>query len=477
MTAKPPPNIQQISSKRKNEAHHQKNSYGPHGPMLDVWWARDREILLAGPAGTGKTRFWLERMHFFLQRFPGARGLILRKTRASLTESALVTWERSVLGAGHPAIGRARRDNRTSYIFPCGSECVVAGLDRPDRVLSTEYDLIYVCEATELRCDEWETLVSRLRATNMPFRQITADCNPAGPAHWLRRRCQAGACRLVETHHQDNPLLWDKNLRAWTDFGRQYVQDTLGALTGVRRKRFLEGIWAAAEGLVYPEFATCVVPRPVRPTSPTVISAAGLDWGWNDPTAVVAGLLGQDGRLRLVEEIYQRNMPLVSLVARLLELARTWRLETIWCDPSRPELIDHLLANGLPAAAHRIRAIDTGVAMVSGRITRKLLEVWDTLPATVRESDEYQWPSAPDGRQKRAPTDTNNHAMDALRYLVCGLDEGREYPPMEGITPTTPEEQADRLGLPDPDQEATRLAGEQDRIRRAAELWGEEGWH
>ncbi len=443
--------------------------------MAATWWCRDREILLAGPAGTGKTRFWLERLYFLLEKYPGIRALLVRKTRASLTESALVTWEKHVLGPHHPAIGAIRRHNRSSYVFPNGSECILAGLDRPDRMLSAEYDLVYVCEATEITETDWETLISRLRGHAMPWSQIVADCNPSSPNHWLRRRCLAGKCRLVETTHRDNPLLWDAELEDWTQFGEKYVEKTLGSLTGVRRKRFLEGLWAAAEGLVYPEFERAVVPRPGQTPSPTVISAAALDWGWNDPTAVVVGLLGQDGKLRLVEEIYETRLPISSLVERLRLLCRTWRIEAIYCDPSRPELIDHLSMAGLPATAHRIRAIDTGIAMVSSRLLRRTLEIWDNLPATVRELGEYQWAVGKDGAIKRAPVDASNHAMDAMRYLICGVDEGRDYaetvPENTEISEAT--EQARRLGLPDPEAEAERLAREKRQRQLSEEMWGD----
>ena len=39
---------------------------------------------------------------------------------------------------------------RQAYHYPNGSEVVVGGLDKPSKVMSTEYDLVYVQEAIEL---------------------------------------------------------------------------------------------------------------------------------------------------------------------------------------------------------------------------------------------------------------------------------------------------------------------------------------
>ena len=99
---------------------------------------RGREVVISGAAGTGKSRACLEKLHYFAQRHNGARILIVRKTRESLNESALVTLERDVFQSGAPMLSGARRETRSSYVYPNGSEIIIAGLkqsgrDLPDR--------------------------------------------------------------------------------------------------------------------------------------------------------------------------------------------------------------------------------------------------------------------------------------------------------------------------------------------------------
>src|SRR5205823_1080549 len=114
--------------------------------------------LLSGPAGTGKSVACLQKLHLVAEAVPNARLLLLRKTRASLTESALVSFERFVLPEGHPARSGARRAMRQAYNYPKGGVIVVGGLDKPDKIMSTEYDLIYVQESIELDENGWEAL-------------------------------------------------------------------------------------------------------------------------------------------------------------------------------------------------------------------------------------------------------------------------------------------------------------------------------
>mgnify|MGYP000075330077 CR=1 FL=1 len=97
----------------------------------------------------------------------------------------------------------------------------------------------------------------------------------------MYKRAGVGKLSLIATTHRDNPRFWDRAAGDYTDAGRRYVVDRLGALTGARRKRFLEGIWAAAEGLVYDGYdpGTHLLPHGwTPPGSPLVFSRclAGL---------------------------------------------------------------------------------------------------------------------------------------------------------------------------------------------------------
>jgi phage terminase large subunit len=114
--------------------------YRGFGAACELFHCRAPEVLLSGPAGTGKSRACLEKGYWLALRYPRSRGLIARKTRASLTEAALVTWEEKVAGHSRRLRRGPSRANREVYRFPNGSEIVVGGIDRASRVMSTEFD-------------------------------------------------------------------------------------------------------------------------------------------------------------------------------------------------------------------------------------------------------------------------------------------------------------------------------------------------
>jgi hypothetical protein len=73
--------------------------YLPRGAALELLRCKATEVVISGPAGTGKSLACLYKLHYCASEVSRVRALILRKTRESLTESALVTFERDVLPA------------------------------------------------------------------------------------------------------------------------------------------------------------------------------------------------------------------------------------------------------------------------------------------------------------------------------------------------------------------------------------------
>ena len=138
---------------------------------------RHPEVLMEGPAGTGKTFGLCLYAYLMCVAYPGARILFVRATRASMNESLLQLWEEEILGLEHPAVmNGAEREHRKRYVFPEAtmtwsgktykgrSRVGLAGMDMPTRVMSTQWDVILYVEATEGTLHQWDYLSSRNRS-------------------------------------------------------------------------------------------------------------------------------------------------------------------------------------------------------------------------------------------------------------------------------------------------------------------------
>lgn len=417
-------------------------SYELRGANLAVQTLDDPEILLCGPAGSGKTLGWLVKIHRLMQQYPRARALIVRKVRADLAQSTLVTLERDVMGEDNPICSGVQREYRQVYRYPNGSEVVVGGMDRPGKILSAEYDIIYVAEAVQFTEQDWETLVMRCRNGVLPFQQVIADTNPDRPDHWLKRRCDAGTTTLLNSFHRDNPAYWDEAAQNWTPRGVDYVLGKLHRLTGVRRSRYLENRWVTADGAVYEGWNESIhlidafeIPKAWR-------RIRMIDFGYTNPFVCLWGAVDGDGRLYIYKQLYMTQRTVAKHALQIHQNTDGY-IEATVADHDAEDRAT-LRENGIQTLAAN-KAISVGIQKISERLIVagdgkprlfvlrvSLIERDESLAEASQPVDlqtempGYVWAKASDGKpNKEQPVDLNNHALDALRYGVMYLDGER----------------------------------------------------
>lgn len=208
---------------------------------------------------TGKTLTLLNKLHNLASTHPRFRGLICRKVGASLPSTVLRTFEDKVIYGWDKASRKStiegvaffggNEHEPPAYVYDSGATITVGGLDISSKVLSSEYDIIYVNEATELTLEDWETLTTRARNMAIPNNRVIADCNPSYDRHWLLQRCNSGRTRRIQSRLKDNPFYFDEEGNV-TEAGESYVR-SLENLTGTRRQRLLEGEWVGMENAIY----------------------------------------------------------------------------------------------------------------------------------------------------------------------------------------------------------------------------------
>lgn len=416
-------------------------SYVPRGAMADIWTSDATEFVLSGPAGTGKSRGALEYMHACALMYPRSRQLIVRKTRVSLTESGLVTFERYVLGEDNPICAGVQRANRSLYTYPNGSEIVVGGIDRPARIMSTEFDQIYTQEAVELSMTDYESLLTRLRNGVMPFQRLIGDCNPDRPDHWLKQRADAGRCVMRATRHEDNPVLFDEAGNI-TERGAAYLAK-LDSLTGVRYLRLRLGLWVQAEGAVYEEWdeAIHLLDHFEPPASWRRIRA--IDFGYTNPFVCLWIAIDPDGRMYVYRELYMTGRIVADHAGVIRQMSEGERFEATVADHDAEDRAT-LAAGGIPTVA-AYKPIRVGIEAVQARLRAagdgkpRLFVMRDALIQRDQELAEagkptdlvgefggYVWADGQDGKKrKEEPVDLDNHALDALRYAVMYVDRAQ----------------------------------------------------
>lgn len=422
--------------------------YRPVGSARELFSTKAPEVLLSGPAGTGKSRACLEKLHAMMLKTPKARGLMVRKTATSLTSTALVTFREHVaaeaIQSGEVQYFGGSGQEASMYRYGNGSTITVGGLDKATRIMSSEYDVIYVQEATELTEDDWEALTTRLRNGKISFQQLMADTNPGPPHHWLNARCTRGQTVMINCRHQDNPRMF--NREQWTPEGQVYL-DRLKGLTGVRRARLLEGKWVAAEGLIYEEFDPAVHLRKKLARPPDEWDRwITVDFGYRHPFTAQWWTEDADGQLIMYREIY-RTGTLVEDHGRLIASLLTYKGKygrpepdprAIICDhdaEGRATLEKYIGRATIPAR----KSVSEGIDLVKTRlqvngdgkpglvICRDALVELDQARAEAHKpvclADEltgYVWADT----AKEQPVKEDDDGCDAMRYMIAHRDMG-----------------------------------------------------
>ncbi len=432
--------------------------YTPRGASADIFKMQDPQLVISGPAGTGKSRAILEKVHLACLKHPNLRALMVRKTRRSLTESAMVTYEKHVLG---PELGTRVlwKSSVQQYQYrKNGSILAVAGLDKSSKIMSSEWDLIYVQEATELTEDDWEACTVRLRNGKNSYQQLIGDCNPDAPTHWLKQRANSGKTPMLESRHEDNPLLFRED-GTLTEEGERYI-GMLEELTGVRLARYRYGIWAAASGTVYEQDwdrARNVIDRfPIPREWPRYMV---VDFGYTNPFCCKWYAMDNDGRFFSYREIYHTKR-LVEDHAKDILIRSGWfnrlprdhprykEMPAEWADPLPREIIcDHDAEDRATLERHlgfmtspAHKSVRDGIQATAARYRNagdgkpRLMHFRDALVerdqelsrqkkpiCTIEEPESYVWAENTLGI-KEEPVKENDHGMDTDRYMVARFD-------------------------------------------------------
>ena len=197
---------------------------------------------------------------------------------------------------------------------------------------------------------------------------------------------------------------------------------------GDHARQELDAEFVGFAGLVYHEFMPerhVLSTMPDRSIFQRVI--AGVDWGMVNPGAILVIGIDGDNCAYVVEERYQRDMPIDEWVNIADELNDKWRIETFYCDPSdkiairkfneRPGIIAQRAKNDVLPGIRQVRARFPLVH------DKPRLMIYRECGNLIKELKQYQWQTSVDGTIRELVVKSNDHAADALRYaLFTGVD-------------------------------------------------------
>lgn len=207
---------------------------------------------------------------------------------------------------------------------------------------------------------------------------------------------------------------------------REVLEELLGRYGEHERAAREKGEITALEGRIWPGFSRAVHVRPAGSVvlDPAWPRYAGIDFGARNPTAILWAAYDEDRGIVYVSRGYYATMQTVPGLAESIREAEGNDWVTRWADPEALQTRIDLAALGietLPA----IKDVRPGINAVALRLR---VSPVDGMPGVVfldgpdaglrpllEEIESYVWGS--DERPKKV----NDHACDALRYLLMGI--------------------------------------------------------
>lgn len=443
------------------------------------------QILMSGTVGAGKSKIGCEKGYLLNTKYPGNRGLIVRKHFSDVRDSTIrETLLESVIPESH-IIEHNKGEHFVKHLSgkrdptgdPVISEVHYNGLDSgenssddlPKKIMSREFGWIFVDEGTELTEDEWSGLVTRLRYDGKrqngyyyptPVQQIFTATNPAPPTHWMYDQ-------FIRDGGEPGTGVYRMSLHDNPGVSEDYVQRMETQLAGIHYERLVEGKWKGAEGMVYDEYDPLehlVHPRDLPGTWKINRSSEwsatdeevywaeppadwsvyrAIDFGYNNPFVCQWWALSPDDVLVLFRELYQTQTIIEEIAADIKKYSpdnrrtiktvadhdaegrETLERHGISTVPAKKDVLD-----GIQSVKRRLKFDDRGKAdlyfMEGARVhkpdTEQLMD--DSTLKTVDEIAGYTWDEKATEQGEEEPVKEDDHGCDAMRYLVYTIDGG-----------------------------------------------------
>jgi hypothetical protein len=315
-----------------------------------------------------------------------------------------------LLGQPIEANPLVKRFNRSSLKleFVTGSVLWFGSLDNPERAEGPNLDFIHVDEARLVSHFDlaWQVLTRRLRGSNsaIPYpRGAWVTTTPDAPTSPLYNFFENPAtkdpqAKVYRWSIYDNPTLPP-------EFLRQIERSHHDSLA----ERFIYGRFATLGVGSIPFDATVNMGEP----DPKILREIryGVDFGWTNPTAVIALGYDGDGRAYVLDELYKTQLSAEQLMAGLKDLVKTYGQGEILCDPSSPETIYALSQAGLNASGYHAKRED-GIREMGGRFPKAgdgRPRIFISKRCVNLVAELLEW---------KEDVKENDHAVDALRYAL-----------------------------------------------------------
>lgn len=268
------------------------------------------------------------------------------------------------------------------------------------------------------------------------------NCNPDGPYHWFKinwidkswgflgkRKAQeiteearkqgkeAGLKKLLYLH-----FTMDDNLSLSEKVKARYR----GMYSGVFYKRYILGLWAMAEGIIYDMFDQSRHAKPILSFYGKLIDGnryVSCDYGTQNATVFHLWNKGIDGVWYCIREYYYsgRDKGKQKTDAEYADDLGKWlegtKIRAVIVDPSAASFIAELRKRGYKVLKAK-NEVEDGIRLVGRMLNQEKIIFADSCVNTIKEFASYIWDAKAAERGEDKPVKEWDHCMDSCRYFI-----------------------------------------------------------
>jgi len=244
------------------------------------------------------------------------------------------------------------------------------------------------------------------------------NCNPAGPYHWFK-------LNWIDKRAENNLLylhfIMDDNLSLSEKIKERYRT----RYTGVFYKRYILGLWAMAEGIIYDMFSEESHVKSVLDFCRKLIDGGryvSIDYGTQNATVFLLWNKGTDGIWYCIREYYYsgRDTGEQKTDANYADDLKTWldgtKIRALIVDPSAASFIAELQGRGYTIMSAN-NDVEDGIRRVGTLLNLGKILFSSSCVNTIMEFASYVWDNKAADRGEDKPIKQHDHAMDAVRYF------------------------------------------------------------
>lgn len=244
------------------------------------------------------------------------------------------------------------------------------------------------------------------------------NCNPDGPYHWFKQNWidRREEKRLLYLH-----FTMDDNLSLSEKIKARYR----GMYSGVFYKRYIQGLWCMAEGIIYDMFSEDHHVRKLKDFAGQLIGYnryVSCDYGTQNATVFLLWEKGLDGVWYCTREYYYsgRDTGKQKTDSQYADDLEKWlngtRIRGIIVDPAAASFIAELRKRGYKVLKAK-NDVEDGIRLVSTLLNLGKIVFEEGCVNTRKEFASYIWDEKAAEHGEDKPVKQFDHAMDALRYF------------------------------------------------------------